>query len=70
MDVSTTLSLVQVAAAYSVLKSANRQPELALQLLQQSLPLQPAQASAETPAATEQVPSPTGGPGQIIDITA
>lgn len=69
MNVSTTLSLVQAAAAYSVLKSANRQPELALQLLQQSLPLQTVQA-AETPASTEQVPLPAGGPGQIIDTIA
>jgi hypothetical protein len=70
MDVSSTLSMVQVAAAYSVLKSANRQPELALQLLQQSLPLQTAGATAETPAATVQAPTPTGGPGQIIDTIA
>lgn len=73
MDVSSTMAMVQAAASYSILKSANKQPELALQLLLQSLPLQTAQAppaNAETSAVTVQAPLPTAGPGQIIDIIA
>ena len=72
MNVSSTMAMVQAAAGYAMLKSANKQPELALQLLLQSLPLQTGQASpanAETPAVTVQPSSPTG-PGQIIDIIA
>lgn len=66
------MAMVQATAGYSILKFANKQPELALQLLLQSLPLQTAQAppaNAETPAVTVEAPSPTG-PGQIIDIIA
>lgn len=73
MDVSSTMAMIQAAAGYSILKSANKQPELALQLLLQSLPLQTAQAPSanpETPAVTVQAPPSPTGPGQLIDIIA
>ena len=61
------MSAIQASAGYSVLKAANKQPELALQLLLQTL--QPAPATAETRATTVQ-PAAQAGSGQIIDIVA
>lgn len=68
MNVSNSVSGVNYPATVSVLKSANKQPELALQLLMQSVSgMQSPQATAQTAASP--VPAASGdGTGQMIDI--
>ncbi|MDK9708390.1 MAG: hypothetical protein OEL83_15205 [Desulforhopalus sp.] len=68
MDTSNSISAAQYSAGISILRSANKQPELALELLIQTL----AGTQAPTPAPADGVPvaAGTGTTGQIIDIIA
>ena len=72
MNVSAILSAVQVSAAVNMLKSANRQPELALKLILESVQALPTE-SAVVRAPVESIPvsapeSPVLPAGQQIDI--
>jgi len=71
MNVANNLSGSSYAASLSLLRSANKQPELALQLLLQSMStLQAPQAAAQTPAEAPVAASSGTDGGQIIDIMA
>lgn len=68
MDTSNSISAAQYSAGLSILKSANKQPELALQLLMQTLT--DTQAPLQTPVGSTTVSAAPDGTGQRIDITA
>lgn len=68
MDTSNSISAAQYSAGLSILKSANKQPELALQLLMQTLA--DTQAPLQTPTGSAPASVAPDGTGQIIDITA
>lgn len=83
MSDSGGMAAIQYRAALSSLISANRQPELALQLLLQTVDGLPSDSSAQSTstavhaAAAQQVavvqnpvPLDNSNPGQIIDIVA
>ena len=68
METSNNVSAAQYSAGLSILKSANKQPELALRLLMQTLA--DTQAPLQTPAGSTTVSAAPDGSGQRIDITA
>ena len=71
MNVANTLSGAQFIAASSSLKAANKQPQLALELILKSVAaVQTAGAAQSPPPAAMNQPSqvtPTGVAGSIID---
>ena len=68
METSNSISAAQYSAGLSILKSANKQPELALQLLMQTLA--DTQAQPQTPAGSTPASVGPDGTGQFIDIIA
>ena len=69
MEIGATGS-VPAAATMSLLKTANRMPELAGELIQKTLEAMATSPAAPTQStATSSPPSP-GEPGQMIDIFA
>ncbi len=68
MNVSGSLSAIQYNSALSSLRSANRQPELALELLLKSVESIQSTPRAQSPQAVVQPSTSTSDIGQFIDI--
>jgi hypothetical protein len=68
MNVSNSLSAAQFSAALSSLSSANKQPQLALELIIQSLEGQPAAGGAQFSQGTISKVQPAVSADSIIDI--
>lgn len=70
MNVANSLSSVQAMAALSSIRSANKQPELALQLLLKSLELAQSGASAQSPTTESTKVAAPSETGTLLDILA
>lgn len=69
MNINSNLSLVQSLSALSMIKSANKQPELALQLILQTLAESQSVPQAKSSTAP-QASQPPPGIGTHINTTA
>jgi hypothetical protein len=70
MNVSDSLSAARFTAALSSLRAANKQPQLALELLVKSLEGLQVAGAAQSPSQDAAMIDPASGTGQIIDILA
>jgi hypothetical protein len=72
MNISSSLASNGNLSTMSILKAANKQPELALELLQQTMSAMVQPGAVQSPAATvsSSPNSPLTDIGQIIDISA
>lgn len=68
MDISNSVALVQSSASLAPLRAANKQPELALQLILNTLAGTQETSSAQ--ASPGQVLAPSSTSGQHINIKA
>lgn len=69
MSTTNNISLIQSISALSMLQSANKQPELALQLILQTLAETPSVAKVQKGTAPP-VSSAPPGTGKLIDTVA
>jgi len=68
MDISNSVAFIQSSVSLAPLRAANEQPELALQLILNTLAGSRETSSAQ--ASPRQVPAPTSTSGQHINIKA
>jgi len=71
MNISTSYTANQYGAAQSILRTANKQPELALELIMKTAQnLQSAGGMQSAPATVQQTSPVSTAVGQLIDIMA
>jgi len=71
MNISNSYTANQYGATQSILRAANKQPELALKLIMKTAQnLQSAGGMQSAPAAVQQVSPASNTVGQLIDIMA